>query len=159
VRGAIQSVDTGVPILHLRPMTEIVSESVGVRSFEMVLASLFAIFALLLAALGVYGMMAYSLAQRRHELGIRMALGAPGTDLRNMVLRQGMAPIVAGWAAGVLVALAAGRVIQGLLFGVTTRDPLTIVSVTIAVLCTGALACYVPAMRITKLDPLAAMPL
>jgi putative ABC transport system permease protein len=89
VRGAIRSVDTGVPILHLRPMTEIVSESVGVRRFQMVLASLFAIFALLLAALGIYGVVGYSVAQRRQELGIRMALGARGSDLRNLVLRQG----------------------------------------------------------------------
>ena len=89
VRGAIRSVDSGVPILHLRPMTEIVSESVGVRRFQMGLASLFAIFALLLAALGIYGVVGYSVARRRQELGIRMALGAQGSDLRNLVLLAG----------------------------------------------------------------------
>jgi predicted permease len=157
VRGAIQNVDPGVPIDYLRPMAEIVSESVGVRRFQMVLASLFAVFALLLAALGIYGVVAYSVAQRRQELGIRMTFGARGPDLRNMVMLQGMLPVVAGWAAGVLAALVASRVIQGLLFGVTPRDPLTIVSVTLVVLFTGAVACYVPAARTTKLDPMAAL--
>ena len=138
VRGAIRSVDSGVPIVHLRPMTEIVSESVGVRRFQMGLASLFAIFALLLAALGIYGVVGYSVARRRQELGIRMALGAQGSDLRNLVLLQGMSPVVVGWAAGVLAALVAGGVIRGLLFGVTAQDPLTIASVTLVVLVTGS---------------------
>jgi predicted permease len=157
VRGAIRSVDSGVPILHLRPMTEIVSESVGVRRFQMVLASLFAIFALLLAALGIYGVVGYSVARRRQELGIRMALGAQGSDLRNLVLLQGMSPVVVGWAAGVLAALVAGGVMRGLLFGVTAQDPLTIASVTLVVLVTAALACYVPARRATKVDPMVAL--
>jgi putative ABC transport system permease protein len=157
VRGAIRSVDSGVPILHLRPMAEIVSESVGVRRFQMVLASLFAIFALLLAALGIYGVVGYSVARRRQELGIRMALGARGSDLRNLVLRQGMSPVVVGWAAGVLAALVAGGVIRGLLFGVTAQDPLTIAGVTLVVLVTAALACYIPAHRATKVDPMVAL--
>jgi predicted permease len=157
VRGVIQSVDSGVPILHLRPMGDIVSESVGVRRFQMVLASLFAFFALLLAALGIYGVVGYSVAQRRQELGIRMAFGAHGSDLRNLVLLQGMAPVIVGWAAGVVASLVVARLIQGLLFGVTTQDPLTIATVTVAVLLTGALACYVPAARTVKLDPMTAL--
>ncbi|MGO9642140.1 MAG: ADOP family duplicated permease [Candidatus Acidiferrales bacterium] len=157
VRGAIQSVDPGVPILHLRPMAEIVSESVGIRRFQMVLACLFAIFALLLSALGIYGVVGYSVARRRQELGIRMALGARGSDLRNLVLLQGMSPVVAGWAAGVLTALVAGRVMRGILFGVTAQDPLTIASVTLVVLVTAALACYIPARRATKVDPMVAL--
>ena len=97
LRGVIGSVDSGIPILHLRPMTEIVSKSVAVRRFQMALAGLFAISALLLAALGIYGVVGYSVACRRQELGIRMALGAQGFDLRNLVLRQGMWPVVVGW--------------------------------------------------------------
>ena len=157
VRGAIRSVDSGVPIRHLRPMTEIVSESVGVRRFQMGLASLFAIFALLLAALGIYGVVGYSVARRRQELGIRMALGARGSDLRNLVLLQGMSPVVVGWAAGVMAALAAGGLIRGLLFGVTAQDPLTIAGVTLVVLVTAALACYIPARRAMKVDPMVAL--
>jgi len=157
VRGAIQSVDPGVPIRHLRPMTEIVWESVGVRRFQMGLASLFAIFALLLAALGIYGVVGYSVARRRQELGIRMALGARGSDLRNLVVLQGMRPVVIGWATGVLTALVAGRVIRGLLFGVSAQDPLTIASVTLVVLVTAALACYIPARRAMNVDPMVAL--
>ena len=157
VRGAIRSMDSGVPILHLRPMSEIVSESVGVRRFQMGLASLFATFALLLAALGIYGVVGYSVARRRQELGIRMALGARGSDLRNLVLLQGMWPVVVGWASGVLAALVAGRVIRGLLFGVSAQDPLTIAGVTLVVLVTAALACYIPARRAMKVDPMVAL--
>jgi len=157
VRSAIRDIDPGVPILHLRPMTEIVSESVGVRRFQMGLASLFAIFSLLLAALGIYGVVSYSVARRRQELGIRMALGAQGSDLQNLVLRQGMSPVVIGWAAGVLTALVAGGVIRGLLFAVTAQDPFTLASVTLVVLATAALACYIPARRATKVDPMVAL--
>jgi predicted permease len=157
VRGAIRSVDSGVPIRHLRPMSEIVSESVGVRRFQLGLASLFAIFALLLAALGIYGVVGYSVARRRQELGIRMALGAQGSDLRNLVLLQGMSPVVVGWAAGVIAALAAGGLIRGLLFGVSAQDPLTIAGVTLVVLVTAALACYIPARRAMKVDPMVAL--
>jgi len=157
VRGAIQSVDSGVPIRHLEPMSEIVSESVGVRRFQMGLASLFAIFALLLAALGIYGVVGYSVARRRQELGIRMALGAQGSALRTLILLHGMSPVVVGWASGVLAALVAGRVIRGLLFGVSAQDPLTIASVTFVVLVTAALACYIPARRAMKVDPMVAL--
>jgi putative ABC transport system permease protein len=157
VRGAIRSVDSGVPIRHLRPMSEIVSESVGVRRFQLRLASLFAIFALLLAALGIYGVVGYSVARRRQELGIRMALGAQGSHLRNLVLLQGMSPVVVGWVAGVMAALAAGGLIRGLLFGVPAQDPLTIAGVTLVVLVTAALACYIPARRAMKVDPMVAL--
>ena len=157
VRGAIRSVDSGVPIVHLRPMDEIVSESVGPRRFQMGLALLFAAFALLLAALGIYGVVGYSVARRRQELGIRMALGARGSNLRNLVLLQGMSPVIVGWAAGVLTALLAGGVIRSLLFGVTAQDPLTLASVTLVVLASAALACYAPARRATKVDPLVAL--
>jgi putative ABC transport system permease protein len=86
-----------------------------------------------------------------------MALGAQGSDLRNLVLLQGMSPVVLGWAAGVLAALAAGGLIRGLLFGVTAQDPLTIASVTLVVLVTAALACYIPARRAMKVDPMVAL--
>jgi predicted permease len=157
VRDVIQNVDSGVPILHLRPMTEIVSESVGVRRFQMALVSLFAIIALLLSGLGIYGVVGYSVARRRQELGIRMALGARGSHLRNLVLMQGMSPVLAGWAAGVLAAMIAGGMLRGLLFGVTARDPLTIAGVTAVVLMTAALACYIPARRAMQVDPMVAL--
>jgi ABC-type antimicrobial peptide transport system permease subunit len=134
-------------------MGEIVSESVALRRFQMGLASLFAIFALLLAALGIYGVVGYSVARRRAELGLRMALGAQVSDLRNLVLREGMSPVVVGWAAGVLASWAVGRLIRSLLFGVTALDPLTLAVVTVVVLLSAVLACYLPAARATKVDP------
>ncbi|HKR83921.1 MAG TPA: FtsX-like permease family protein, partial [Terriglobales bacterium] len=149
--------DSGVPIVHLRPMTEIVSESVGVRRFELGLASLFGIFALLLAALGIYAVVGYSVASRRQEMGLRMALGAPASNLRNLVLVQGMLPVIAGWVAGILVAVAAGSFMRSLLFGVSAHNPLTIGSISLVVLATSALACYIPARRAAKVDPMVAL--
>jgi len=157
VRDALRHVDSGVPIVHLRPMTEIVSESVGVRRFELGLASLFGIFALLLAALGIYAVVGYSVASRRQEMGLRMALGARASNLRNLVLVQGMLPVTAGWVAGVLVALAAGSFMRSLLFGVSAHHPLTIGLISLVVLATSALACYLPARRAARVDPMVAL--
>ena len=157
VRHVIQGVDAGVPIVQLLPLSEIVSESVAVRRFQLVLASLFGIFALLLAAVGIYGVVGYSVARRRQELGIRMALGARGSDLSVLVLLQGMLPVVLGWLVGVVAALVAGQGLHSLLFGVTAQDPTTIVSVAFTVLATAALACYIPARRATKVDPIVAL--
>jgi putative ABC transport system permease protein len=157
VRSAVREVDSTVPILQIQAMSEIVLQSVGVRRFQMFLACLFASFTLLLAALGIFGVVAYSVEQRRQELGIRKALGAQASDLRRLVLRQGMTPVVLGAALGVVTALSINRLIQGLLYGVTARDPLTIAGVVLVVLLTGILACYVPAARSTKLDPMVAL--
>jgi predicted permease len=157
LRSVIQSVDSGVPILHVRPMSEIVSESVAVHRFQMVLASVFAIFALILSALGIYGVVGYSVARRRQELGIRAALGARGSDLRNLVLLQGMLPVLVGWATGVLLAFGARGLLRGLLFGVTARDPVTVAIVTLVVLATATLACYIPARRAMQVDPMVAL--
>lgn len=157
LRNAIRSVDSQVPIVHLRPMQEIVSESVSARRFQLGLASLFGLSALLLAALGIYGVVGYSVARRRQELGIRMALGANRSDLRNLVLLQGMFPVLAGWIAGVAVSFIAGFLIRSLLFGMTARDPLTTGLASIVVLATAAAACYFPAHRAAGVDPMVAL--
>ncbi|MDE3135520.1 MAG: ABC transporter permease [Acidobacteriota bacterium] len=157
VREAIHAADPEVPIVSLRPMTEIVSSSVDTRRFEMFLAGVFGVFALFLAALGIAGVVAYSVEQRRQELAIRMALGARLSDLRRMVLRQGMAPVVAGLAAGVVVAIFAGRLIESLLFGVRAFDPLTTAAVASAVIVIGLAACIIPARRATRVDPIVSL--
>lgn len=157
LRNAIRNVDSQVPIVQLRPMQEVVSESVSVRRFQLGLASLFGLFALLLAAIGIYGVVGYSVARRRQELGIRMALGANRSDLRNLVLLQGMSPVVAGWIAGVAASFIAGVLIRSLLFGVTARDPVTIAIASIVVLATAAAACYFPARRAASVDPMVAL--
>jgi len=157
VRTAIHDGDAGVPIVELRPITEIVSESVSIRRFELALASLFGILALALAALGIYGVVGYSVASRRQEMGIRIALGARSSDLRSLVLIKGMLPVIIGWAGGILAAIAAGSLMRSLLFGVTSHNLVTIGCVSAVVLATAVLACYIPARRAAKVDPMVAL--
>src|SRR5579863_5847459 len=126
VREIIHNTDAQVPITSLEPMTQIVSQSVDARRFSTLLTMAFAISSLLLASLGIVGVVGYSVEQRRHELGIRMALGAELLDLLRMVIRQGMTPVLVGLAAGGVAATFAGRLIGSLLFGVTSYDPLTL---------------------------------
>jgi predicted permease len=157
VRSAIHGVDQTVPILHLRTMAEIVSESVAVRRFQMTLVLLFALFALLVAALGIYGVVANSVEQRRQELGIRRALGAQASDIRNLILRRGVAPATLGLLVGTAAGVLSGRLIRSLLYGVTTQDPLVITVVALFVLLTAVFACYAPASRAVRSDPMRAL--
>jgi predicted permease len=157
VREAIHATDPEVPVVAMRPMSEIVSESVAPRRFQTLLALLFASSALFLASLGIYGVIAYSVEQRRHELGIRVALGAQYPALRRMVIRQGMIPVAVGLAGAVAVSFVAGRLIQGLLFAVTAFDPVTIGCVILLVTAVGMAACYVPARRAMYVDPMVAL--
>jgi predicted permease len=157
VRDVIQRLDPEVPILALRPLTQVLSESVEARRFQMLLTMAFALCALLLAALGIFGVVAYSAEQRRHELGIRMALGALASDMRRMVLRQAMTPVIFGLVAGISIALLAGRLMGSLLFGVTAFDPTTAASVVLVVMVTAVAACWIPARRASNIDPLVAL--
>jgi predicted permease len=157
VRDAVRSVDSSVPITALRPMTTVISKSVDTRRFQMTLALLFAVCALFLASLGIFGVVAYSVEQRRHELGIRLALGAQLGNLRTMVLRQGMIPVVLGLAAGVFASLLLGRLVAALLFGVSAFDPLTFGCVAVIIIIVALVACYVPARRAMRVDPMVAL--
>ena len=157
VRQAVRLTDPEAPIIDIRPMSKIVSESVAPRRFQMLLAVLFACFALFLASLGIYGVIAYSVEQRRRELGIRAALGAQFPDLWRMVLRQGMTPALAGLAAGLGAAALGGQVIKSLLFGVSPADPVTLAIVAILVVMVALAACYIPARRAANVDPMVAL--
>ena len=157
VRELIHNIDADVPVTSLLPMTQIVSQSVDDRRFPMLLALSFAVSSLLLASLGIFGVVGYSVEQRRQELGIRMALGAEFRDLRRMVLRQGMAPVVGGLMLGIVAAILAGRLISNLLFGVSAYDPLTLAAVVLVVASVALAACYVPARRATHADPITAL--
>jgi len=157
IRAEIRRLDPELPLPRFRSMDEIVSASIAQRRFQLTLVLLFAAIALGLASLGIYGVVSYSVAQRRGEMGIRMALGATGSDLRALVLRQGLTPVVIGLATGLAGALAAGRVLSGLLFGVSSTDPLTMSVVAAVLLIVAAAACYVPALRATRSDPLVAL--
>jgi putative ABC transport system permease protein len=113
--------------------------------------------ALLLAALGVYGVVSYSVGQRTREMGIRMVLGARGQDVRHLVLRQGLAPVVGGLAAGIAAALGFGRLLGSFLFGVRAADPLTLAAVAAVVIAATAAGCWLPARRATRVDPAVAL--
>lgn len=157
VRASIQKVDPGVPIVALRPMSQVISESVAPRRFLLFLILAFAISSLFLASLGIFGVVAYSVEQRRQELGIRLALGAQFVDLRRMVLRQGMTPVAGGLAAGIVAATLFGRLFESLLFEVSAFDPLTIGGVGAMVATVALAACYLPARRVARLDPIVAL--
>ncbi|HEY6946423.1 MAG TPA: ABC transporter permease, partial [Candidatus Acidoferrum sp.] len=157
VRQLIHSIDSDVPITSLKPMTQIVSQSVDDRRFSMFLALSFAVFSLVLASLGIFGVVGYSVEQRRQELGIRMALGADLRGLTRMVLRQGLAPVVLGLAAGVAAAFFAGRLISSLLFGVSAHDPITFGIIVLVVAVVAAMASYIPARRAMLVDPIVAL--
>jgi predicted permease len=157
VRSVIQKIDPGVPITALRPLKQVVSQSVDVQRFQLSLALLFAGCALFLASLGIFGVVAYTVEQRRHEFGIRMALGARTSSLRGMVLRQGMIPVLTGLGTGVVAAFLGGRLMKSFLFGVNAFDPVTFGCVASLVVIVALAACYIPAQRATRIDPVSAL--
>jgi len=138
-------------------MDTLVARSVAQRRFVLTLMGVFAGLALVLAALGIYGVVAYSVSQRTHELGIRMALGARQNDVLIMVLRQGMTLTLIGIGIGLMAALAMTRWVAGILYGVSATDPLTFASIALLLTGIALLACYLPARRATKVDPMIAL--
>jgi predicted permease len=157
IRSAIRHVDPELPVPRFQTMEEIVDESVAQRRFQMNLILLFAFAALVLASLGIYGVVSYSVALRTNEMGIRMALGARGSDVLMMIVREGMAPAVVGLCCGLGASLAAGRLLSGLLYGVAAVDTLTIVGVVLTLMAVAALASVIPARRATRVDPVTAL--
>lgn len=157
VRGAIQSVDKDVPIFRVSTMEKLVNESVAPKRFSMLLLGIFAAVALVLAGVGLYGVMSYGVSQRTHEIGIRMALGAQRGDVLRMVVGQGMLLALIGMGAGLIGAFALTRVMQRLLFGVSATDPLTFIIVPFILAVIAMLACYIPARRATRVDPMVAL--
>jgi putative ABC transport system permease protein len=155
-RAAVSAVDPNQPVARVRTMEQMVAESVAGRRFNMVLLGAFAILALVLAAVGIYGITSYSVAQRTREMGLRMALGAkPGTVLR-MILREAGWLALIGLAAGLVLAVATTRVMASLLFGVPATDPATFVAVAVGLAAVSFLAAYLPGRRATRVDPMVA---
>jgi putative ABC transport system permease protein len=138
-------------------MDDVVANSLGARRVSMQLFAVFAGTALLLAAVGIYGVMAYSVTQRTQEIGIRMALGAQKSDVLAMVIRQGMTLTVIGVVVGLVGAFSLTRLITSLLFGVAATDPLTFVAIPLLLLFVALVACYLPARRAARLDPKVAL--
>jgi predicted permease len=148
---------TGLPVPPLRSMEEMVAKSTARQNLNMLLMNIFGGSALLLAGVGIYGLMAYSIQQRTQEIGIRMALGAQPDALRKMVLQQGMRLAVIGVAIGIVAALGLTRLLASLLFGVQPRDPLVFIAVPVLLTAVALLACYLPARRATRINPLEAL--
>ena len=157
IRRILRRLDPEMPVPASRTMDDIVAESVAPRRFQTTIVLVFGASAVLLASLGIYGLVAYSVAQRVRELGIRMALGAMPGSLRQMVVRQALVPVAGGLALGVAGSVAAGRLIGGLLFGVSPLDPATVATVVAVLGTVAAVAGYVPARAATRVDPVTAL--
>ncbi|HEV2664621.1 MAG TPA: FtsX-like permease family protein, partial [Blastocatellia bacterium] len=153
----VASVNSTLQPVSFLTMERLVSDSVARPRFNTVLLAAFAALALALAAVGIYGVIAYSVSRRAQEIGVRMALGARKSDVIRLVLKQGMAPAVAGAALGLVGAWAATRLMSGLLFEVSATDPVTFAVITLTLMTVALLACYVPARRATKVDPMVAL--
>jgi len=157
LRRDIWAADNNLAIAQVTTMNELVSSSITQQRFIVLLLGCFALLSLVLAAVGIYGVMSYSVSQRTHEIGIRLALGARSTNVLALVLKSGMALAAIGVAIGVTGALALTRLMSTLLFGVTPKDATTFVGLSLGLLAVAFVACYVPARRATKVDPLVAL--
>ena len=157
LKAMVWKVDPAIPVTKVRTMTEVTSISLAAQRFNTFLLGVFAGVALLLASVGLYGVLAFSVAQRTREIGIRMALGAQTRDVLRLVLRQGLALSLLGVIAGVAVSLAGTRVLAGLLYGVAPTDPATFVVVALILIAVALVACLVPARRAMRVDPMVAL--
>jgi putative ABC transport system permease protein len=157
VRQAIWSVDKDQPVSNVRTMDQVFAAAISKERFEALLLGLFAALALVLACVGLYGVISYSVAQRTHEIGVRVALGAQPVDVLRLMIRQGMTLTLVGLIVGIAAGSVATRVLSDMLYGVSTTDPLTFVGVPAFLLLVAFVACYIPARRATRIDPLVAL--
>ena len=157
IRKLVSSIDRNVPVYQLQTLQQALFDSIAPRRFNMFLLGAFAGTALLLALVGVYGVIAYSVAQRTREIGIRMALGAEHGEIISMVLRQGMQMAVAGIAVGILAALALTRLMASMLYNVKSNDPATFFIVALLLALTALVACFLPALKAARVDPMVAL--
>jgi putative ABC transport system permease protein len=153
-RHEVARVDRDQPLSDVRTMDERIGRSLSSRRFSMVLLALFAGLALTLAAIGIYGIVAYTVTERTHEIGVRVALGAQRRDVMAMVVGQGMTMTIVGTAIGVAASAALSRLMSSLLFGVSAVDPATFVAIPLLLIAVALAACYVPARRAMRVDPL-----
>jgi len=157
LRNAVREIDPALPVYDVMTMNERLSNSVAARRFNLLLLGGFAALALLLAGVGVYGVISYVVTQRTHEVGVRMALGAQSADVVRLFIKQGMAMVIFGVALGLIGAFALTRLMKSLLFNVSAIDPLTFVCVALLLSLVALAACYLPARRASRIDPLASL--
>lgn len=157
IKREIRAIDKDQPIAQVQTLDDKLSESVAPQRFTLLLLGIFALIALSLACAGIYGVMSYAVNQRTHEIGVRMALGAQSLDVLKLMLREGMGLVLVGLGLGLAGSFALTRVMRGMLFGVTPTDATTLVGVSGVLMAVALLACYFPARRATKVDPLVAL--
>ena len=157
IEAAVHEIDPNLPVFNVQTMNQVIDAGVGNERLTMVLMMGFAALALLMAAIGVFGVTAYSVAQRTHELGVRMALGAQPLTVLSLVLRQEMGACLIGIAAGIVGAVLLSSLLESLLFGVAARDMVTLAMASLVLLAVTALACFIPARRATRVDPVTAL--
>jgi putative ABC transport system permease protein len=157
VRRTVWEIDKDQPVSNISTMENVLAESVARQRFSMLLLGIFAAVALVLAAVGIYGVMSYSIAQRTHEIGIRMALGAQKSDVLKLAVGQGLKLVLIGIAIGLVAAFVLTRVMVTLLFGISATDPTTFVTISLVLISVALLASYIPARRATKVDPMIAL--
>ena len=157
VRKAVWDIDKDQPVSNIQTMEEILAESIARQRFSMLLLAIFAAVALVLAGVGIYGVMSYSVAQRTREIGIRMALGAQTAAVLKLAVGYGMKLVIAGIAIGLVAALFLTRVMSTLLFGVTATDPTTFTLISLLLVLVAVIASYIPARRATRVDPIIAL--
>jgi putative ABC transport system permease protein len=157
LQAQVSAVDKDITLSAVTSMDDVLGASVAQPRFSAQLLSAFAALALLLAAVGLYGLMAYSVTQRRTEIGIRMALGATREDVLKLILRQGSRLTLTGIGIGLVGSLAATRVLSSMLFAVTPKDPATFITVAFLLVAVALGACYIPARRAAKVDPMVAL--
>jgi len=150
-------VDPNQPVFNIKTMEEILARSLLPQTFPMALMAIFASLALLLTSVGLYGVISYSVSQRTHEIGIRMALGAQPRDIFRLVVGQGMVLTLIGVGVGLVASFALTRFLESMLFGVSATDPATFAGVAVLLAAVALLACYIPARRATRVDPLVAL--
>jgi putative ABC transport system permease protein len=157
IRQQVKLMDPGLPVSDIATMEQRMSDSVAESRFRTLLLGIFAIVAIILASVGIYGVTSYAVTARQHEIGIRMAIGALPGDVERMFMRRGIALTLAGLGLGLLTSFALTKLLAGLLFGVTPHDPLTFIVMAALLLIVAMLACYIPARRATRVDPLVAL--
>jgi putative ABC transport system permease protein len=157
MRGVVRRVDPGVPVPEIRPMDALIARSVQPRLFQAALLSAFALIAVLLAAVGIYGVVAYSISQRRKEIGVRIALGADRQDISRLVFQNGMTPVAVGLSIGLLAACLFARLMASLLFQVHALDPLSFTVAPLVLVLAAAAPCWLTARHAARIDPVDAL--
>ncbi len=157
VRGEVKALDGQLPVAKMRTLEQVLSDATGARRFNMALLAFFAVAALLLTMMGIYGVVAFLVGRRSREIGIRMALGAHRSDVLRLVLQQGMKPVALGSVAGLAGSLAAARLVASQLYRISASDPVTLMSILVLLGVAALFACWLPARRAAKIDPMEAL--